>query len=168
MATDLFGIFYHMSSFKSIDIVFEVGTYHSWPNTLPFRVGYWGANTRTPKSDPSTRSSPNFDSFEVLYIHGRLPDIFNISIANSLHYAYITFQKLGIAWGTLNPQGWIEGCPQICINFYNSATIEFRALKFIVLKFSIDLTTGVDLRGVYNLKMCFSWLRRAAFIRYIT
>ena len=78
-----------------------------------------------------------------------MADVFNISIANSLHYAYITFQKLGIAWGTLNPQGWIEGCPQICINFYNSATIEFRAFKFIVLKFSIDSTTGVDLRGVY-------------------
>ena len=54
MATE----FYHVMSFKSINIVFETGKYHSWPNTLPFRVGYWGANTRTPGSDPSTRSSP--------------------------------------------------------------------------------------------------------------
>ena len=47
-----------MTSFKPINIVFEVGKYHSWPNTLPFRVGYWGANTRSPVSDPNTRSSP--------------------------------------------------------------------------------------------------------------
>ena len=59
MATDFFGIFYHMLNFKSYNIFFEVGKYHSWPNTLPFQVGYWGAITRTPKSDPSTRSSPN-------------------------------------------------------------------------------------------------------------
>ena len=48
---------YHVTSFKSINIVFETGKYHSYPNTLPFRVGYWGANTRTPVSDPSTHSS---------------------------------------------------------------------------------------------------------------
>ena len=40
--------FYHVSSFKSTNIVFETGKYHSWPNTLPFRVGYWGANTLLP------------------------------------------------------------------------------------------------------------------------
>ena len=61
MATDFFGIFYHMSSFKSINNVFKVVKYHSLPNTLP---GYWGANTCTPKSDSSTRSSPN-DAFDT-------------------------------------------------------------------------------------------------------
>ena len=55
----IFQHFYHVTSFKSINIVFETGKYHSWPNTLPVRVGYWGANTRTPGSIPSTRSSPS-------------------------------------------------------------------------------------------------------------
>ena len=55
----IFQHFYHVTSFKSINIVFETGKYHSWPNTLPFRVGYWGANNRTPGSDPSTCSSHN-------------------------------------------------------------------------------------------------------------
>ena len=50
--------FYLVTTFKSINIVFETGKYHSWPTTLPFWVGYWGANTRTAGSDPSTRSSP--------------------------------------------------------------------------------------------------------------
>ena len=54
----IFQHFYHVTSLKSINIVFETGKYHSWHNTLPFRVGYWGANTRTPESDPSTHSSP--------------------------------------------------------------------------------------------------------------
>ena len=54
-----FSEFFYVSSFKSINIVFETGKYHSWPNTLPFWVGYWGANTRTPESIPSTRSSPS-------------------------------------------------------------------------------------------------------------
>ena len=53
--------FYHVSSFKSINIVFETSKYHSWPNTLPFRVGYWGANTLTLGSDSSTRSSPSLE-----------------------------------------------------------------------------------------------------------
>ena len=56
----IFQHFYHVTSFKSINIVFETGKYHSWPNTLPFWVGYWGANSRTPWSNPSTRSSPNY------------------------------------------------------------------------------------------------------------
>ena len=43
----IFQHFYHVTSIKSINTVFETGKYHSWPNTLPFRVGYWGANTRT-------------------------------------------------------------------------------------------------------------------------
>ena len=72
-----------------------------------------------------------------------------ISVLIILHYACMTFQKLGIAQETLNPQGLIEGSPQICINFYNFATMECRAFKFIVLKFSIDLTPGVDIRGVF-------------------
>ena len=54
----IFQHLYHVTSFKSINFVFETGKCHSWPNTLPFRVGYWGANTRTPGSDPSTHSSP--------------------------------------------------------------------------------------------------------------
>ena len=61
MATDFFGIFYHMKSFKSINIVFEVGNYHGLPSTLP---AYWGANTRTPNSDSSASSSPN-DAFDT-------------------------------------------------------------------------------------------------------
>ena len=31
---------YHMMSFESNDIVFEVDKYHSLPNNIPFRVGY--------------------------------------------------------------------------------------------------------------------------------
>ena len=54
--------FYHVTGFKLINnIVFETGKYHSWPNTLPFWVGYWGANTCTPGSDPSTGSSPSMN-----------------------------------------------------------------------------------------------------------
>ena len=54
-----FSAFYHVSSFKSINIFSETDKYHNWANPLPFRVGYWGANTRTPKSVPSTRSIPS-------------------------------------------------------------------------------------------------------------
>ena len=54
----IFQQFYRVTSFKSINIFFEIGKYRSWPNTLPFQVGYWVANTRTPGSDPSTRYSP--------------------------------------------------------------------------------------------------------------
>ena len=48
MATRFYSIFKHMTSFQSINIGLEVGKYHSRPNTLPFWVGYLGANTRTP------------------------------------------------------------------------------------------------------------------------
>ena len=40
----IFQYFYHITSFKPINIVFEVCKYHSWPNTLTL----WGANTCTP------------------------------------------------------------------------------------------------------------------------
>ena len=42
----IFQHLYHVTSFKSINIVFETGKHHSWPNTLPFRVRYWGVDTR--------------------------------------------------------------------------------------------------------------------------
>ena len=48
-----------MTTIKSIDIVFEVGGYHSWPNTQPLQVEYWGSNTLTSGLDPSTRSIPS-------------------------------------------------------------------------------------------------------------
>ena len=44
----VFQHFYHVMSFRSINIVLETGKYHSWPNTVPFRVRSWGANTHTP------------------------------------------------------------------------------------------------------------------------
>ena len=50
---------HYVTSFKSINIVLETGKYHSWPNTLPFRVGYRRANTRTQGSDPWTCSIRN-------------------------------------------------------------------------------------------------------------
>ena len=58
----IFQHFYHVMSFKSINIVFETGKYHSWPNTLPFLVGYWGADSCTPGSDPSIRSTPSWST----------------------------------------------------------------------------------------------------------
>ena len=62
----IFSILCHVSSVKSINMVFETGKYHSWPNTLPFQVGYWGANTRTPGSDPSTCFSPTSNTTTIL------------------------------------------------------------------------------------------------------
>ena len=50
---------YYVTSFKSINIVFETGRYHSWPNTLPFLVGYRGPNTHIHVLYPRTRSIPN-------------------------------------------------------------------------------------------------------------
>ena len=50
MATEILSTF-SCDSFKSFNIVFEVGKYHSWPNTLPIWVAYWGAITRTPALD---------------------------------------------------------------------------------------------------------------------
>ena len=49
--------------------------YHSWPNTLPFCVGYWGANTRTPGSDPTTHSSPTVS----LILHFRSKHFLSLS-----------------------------------------------------------------------------------------
>ena len=57
-------IFYCLRNFLNITIWWDsnqycvwIGEYHSWPNTLPFRVRYWGANTHFSGSDPSTRPS---------------------------------------------------------------------------------------------------------------
>ena len=59
----IFQHFFHVTNFKSINIVFETSKYHSWPIILRFWVGYWGANTHTPGSDPDNRSSPRQKRF---------------------------------------------------------------------------------------------------------
>ena len=84
--------------------------------------------------------------------------LYLISVLIIVHYACITFQKLGIAreGGGTQPTGLNRGVSSD-LHFCNSATMECRAFKPIVLKFSVDI------RGVY-LKTCFSWLRTAAFI----
>ena len=48
--------FYHMTSFKSLNIVLESGKCVSLPNTLPFRDGHWGANNLTLGLNPRTHS----------------------------------------------------------------------------------------------------------------
>ena len=47
-------------------IVYLVGKYHSWHNTLPFRVRYWEENIHTLGLDQSTCSSPRHNQC-ILY-----------------------------------------------------------------------------------------------------
>ena len=62
MAIEFLSVFTTSQASNRLIIVFEVGKYHCWPNTLPFRIGYWGANTCSPGLDPSTHSSPTLHS----------------------------------------------------------------------------------------------------------
>ena len=57
---------HNFSAFLSCDEL-QIKRYHSGPNTLPFHVGYWGANTRTPGSDPSTCSSPRQQGVKYVF-----------------------------------------------------------------------------------------------------
>ena len=74
----IFQHFYHMTSFKSINTVFEVGKYHSWPNNLPFGGGYWGAKTCTYGSDPSAHSRPSGRCYEIISIYCFQPNSYGI------------------------------------------------------------------------------------------
>ena len=46
-----------------------------------------------------------------------------ISILIILYYACINFHKFGVAWGALDPLGWIKGAPQILIIFLGFSNV---------------------------------------------
>ena len=97
----IFQHFYHVTSFKSINIVLKTGKYHSWPNTLPFQIGYWGANTRTPGSDPSTHTSPT----SIVHNYHFLSEFFSSTVTwlylrhlwQSSHSIYETHSNVDLA-----------------------------------------------------------------------
>ena len=95
-----------MTSFKSINIVFEVGKYHSWPNTLPFQVGYWGADTHTPRSDPSTRSIPNKRGADIKFIRLFWAIIFEIVLDFHWQCWKLLFELTGVS----TPKGLKKEC----------------------------------------------------------
>ena len=88
----------HMTSFKSVYIVFEDGKYHSWPNTLPFRVVCWGTNTHTSRSDPNTRSISNKICADINFIRLFWAIIFEIVLDLSLTMLVIAFRADRFVW----------------------------------------------------------------------
>ena len=58
-----------MTRFRSINVVFEAGKYHSRPNSVPFQVGYWGTNNHT--------ILPGRLQVPVLSLHAKYTYIYN-------------------------------------------------------------------------------------------